>query len=37
MTKDPDPITYQLILHIMAEEEEHEEKFENLLDYMACD
>jgi len=34
MTKDSDPITYQLILHIMAEEEEHEQKFENLLEWL---
>jgi len=36
MTKDTDPITHQLILHIMSEEEEHEERFENLLDFMSC-
>lgn len=35
MTKDSDPITYQLILHIMAEEEEHEQKFENLLEWLS--
>jgi bacterioferritin len=37
LTRDSDPITYQLILHIMEEEEDHEEKFENLLDYMTRD
>lgn len=37
MTKDTDPLTYQLILHIMEEEEDHEEKFENLLGYMTCE
>ena len=34
MTKDSDPITYQLMVHIMTEEEEHEQKFENLLDWL---
>ncbi len=31
LTKDSDPITYALILHILEEEEKHEQKFENLL------
>ena len=34
MTKDSDPITYQLILHIMEEEEEHEQTFEDLRDWV---
>lgn len=34
MTKDSDPITYQLILHIMTEEEEHEQAYEDLLDWV---
>lgn len=29
-TRDKDPITYNLILHILAEEVEHEDEFENL-------
>jgi bacterioferritin len=37
MTKDSDPLTYQLVLHIMEEEEDHEQEFENLLEYMTCD
>ena len=37
MTKETDLITFELMLHIMKEEEEHEEKFENLLDYMTCE
>lgn len=32
MVKDKDEITYELILHIMKEEMEHEQKFENLLE-----
>ena len=34
MVKDSDPVTYELMLHIMGEEMEHEEKFENLLDWL---
>ncbi len=34
MTEDRDPITYQLVLHIMEEEEEHEQRFEDLLDWV---
>lgn len=34
LTKDKDLLTYQLVLHIMEEEEEHEESFENLLDWL---
>ena len=34
MTKDTDPITYQLMLHIMEEEEEHEQTFEDLRDWV---
>jgi len=38
MTKNSDPITYQLILHIMAEEEGHEQKFEDLKAWLCgCD
>ncbi|MBD3210955.1 ferritin [Candidatus Micrarchaeota archaeon] len=35
LTKDSDPVTYQLMLHILEEEEEHEEKFETLLEYLS--
>ncbi|MEM2947971.1 MAG: ferritin-like domain-containing protein [Candidatus Anstonellales archaeon] len=31
MVKDKDEITYELMLHIMKEEMEHEQRFENLL------
>lgn len=34
MTKDSDPVTYQLMLHIMEEEENHEQRFENLLEWL---
>jgi bacterioferritin len=34
LTKDADAITYQLILHIMEEEQEHEQKFQDLLDWI---
>ncbi len=34
MTKDTDLLTYQLVLHIMEEEEEHEQRFEDLLDWV---
>jgi len=34
MTKSTDPLTYQLMLHIMEEEEEHEQKFEDLLEWL---
>ena len=34
MTKDKDSITHQLVLHIMEEEENHEQKFEDLLDWL---
>ena len=34
MTKDSDPVTYQLVLHIMEEEQDHEQRFENLLEWM---
>ena len=30
-THDKDPITYNLIVHILSEEVEHEDEFENLL------
>ena len=32
MTKDSDPITYNLMLHIMEEEQDHETRFETLLE-----
>lgn len=32
MTHDKDPITYQLMLHIMEEEIDHEQRFENILE-----
>jgi len=31
MTKDKDVVTYNLIIHIMEEEIDHEERFENIL------
>jgi len=31
LTRDKDPVTYQLALHILEEELAHEEEFENLL------
>lgn len=34
LTHDSDPITYELILHIMKEEQEHEQRFEDLLDFV---
>ncbi|MBU0532362.1 ferritin-like domain-containing protein [Candidatus Micrarchaeota archaeon] len=34
LTKESDPVTYQLMLHIMEEEQEHEQKLENLLDWL---
>ncbi|MBU0591482.1 ferritin [Candidatus Micrarchaeota archaeon] len=34
MTKDSDPMTYRLILHIMAEEEGHEQKFEDIMAWL---
>jgi len=34
MTKDTDPLTYELMLHIMDEEEDHETRFETLLESM---
>ena len=34
MTKDSDPLTYELMLHIMEEEENHEQKFEDLRDWL---
>lgn len=34
MTKDSDPLTYELVLHIMEEEENHEQKFEDLRDWL---
>lgn len=34
MCKDSDPITYELMLHIMKEEMEHEDKFGNLEEWM---
>jgi bacterioferritin len=34
MTKDSDVVTYNLVLHIMEEEIEHEERFEALLDWI---
>ena len=35
MTKDSDPVTYQVVLHILQEEEEHEQKFTDLLKWIA--
>ena len=32
MTRDADPLTYNLVLHIMEEEEDHETRFETLLE-----
>jgi bacterioferritin len=34
LAKDTDPITYQLMLHIMEEEIEHEQRYENLLEWV---
>jgi len=31
MTRDKDPITYELLLHILSEEVEHEDEFESIL------
>ena len=32
MTEGKDPVTYQLMLHIMQEEEDHEQRFEDILE-----
>lgn len=32
LTKDKDPVTYQLIIHILKEEEDHEQRFESILE-----
>lgn len=32
MTKDKDTVTYNLMIHIMEEEIDHEERFENILE-----
>jgi bacterioferritin len=34
MAKDSDPLTYELMLHIMEEEENHEQKFEDLREWL---
>jgi bacterioferritin len=34
MSKETDPITQQLVLHIMVEEEEHEQKFQDILEWL---
>ncbi len=36
LTKDKDPLTYQLVLHIMEEEEGHEQELENLLEWLGA-
>ncbi len=35
MTRDSDPVTYQVVLHILQEEIEHEQKFTDLLTWIA--
>lgn len=35
MTKDSDSVTYQVVLHIIQEEMEHEQKFTDLLTWVA--
>lgn len=35
MAKETDPVTYNLMLHIMEEEEQHEQRYEDLLDWMS--
>jgi bacterioferritin len=34
MTKDSDPVTYAVVLHIMQEEMEHEQRFADLLEWI---
>ncbi len=34
LTHDTDPITYQLVLHIMGEEIDHEQRFGNLKEWL---